>query len=105
MNKLKRILFVLFLTFVIQGCTKPEFRIAPPPEPPAAVNEQADFAENIMLSLLSVRRDIGTGIIGSGVLLEINGSPYMMTALHVIDHMVAADRRFKRSACRINTYS
>ena len=28
-----------------------------------------------------------------------------MTALHVIDHMVAADRTFKRSACRINTYS
>ena len=58
-----------------------------------------------MLSLISVRRDIGTGIIGSGVLLEIDGLPYMMTALHVVDHMVAADRRFKQSACRINTYT
>ena len=104
MNKLKHILFVLFLTFVVHGCAKPEFRIAPEPEPEAQ-NEQADFAENIMLSLLSVRRDIGTGIIGSGVLLEIDGLPYMMTALHVVDHMVAENRRFKESACRIDTYT
>ena len=104
MNKLKNILIVLFLISVVHGCTMPESRTAPPPEPETQI-DTADFAENIMLSLLSVRRDIGTGIIGSGVLLEIDGFPYMMTALHVIDHMVAADRRFKQSACRINTYT
>ena len=104
MNKLKHILFVLFLISFVYGCAKPESRISPPPEPETQV-DTADFAESIMLSLLSVRRDIGTGIIGSGVLLEIDGFPYMMTALHVIDHMVEADRRFKQSACRINTYT
>ena len=104
MNKLKNILIVLFLTFVVHGCTMPESRTAPPPEPETQI-DTADFAENIMLSLLSVRRDMGTGIIGSGVLLEIDGFPYMMTALHVVDHMVEADRRFKQSACRINTYT
>ena len=36
MNKLKNTLIVLFLIFVVHGCTMPEFRTAPPPEPPPA---------------------------------------------------------------------
>ena len=44
--------------------------------------------KRIMLSLLAVRLDVGGPVIGSGILVELEGAfPYMMTAYHVVDHM------------------
>ena len=105
MSKLKRLIFVLFLVFMTFGCTRTTFMMAPPPEPAPPEIETANFAENIMSSLLVVKRNMNTGIIGSGILIEINGLPYMMTALHVIDHMIHEDRTFKEAACHVDTYT
>ena len=104
MSKLKRLVFLLFLVFMTFGCAKPTFRIAPPPESTPQI-ETADFAEEIMSSLLAVKFNMNAGIIGSGILIEIDGLPYMMTALHVIDHMVDANQGFKEVACHVNTYT
>ena len=104
MCRLKRLIFVFFLVLTTFACTRTTFRIAPPPEPVPQI-EAADFAEEIMSSLLAVKHNMNTGVIGSGILIEIDGLPFMMTALHVIDHMIHEDRGFKQVACHVDVYT
>ena len=96
---------LLFLVLAVLSCTRTTFRIVEPTQQLTEEGASADFAEEIMLSLLAVRRNMNTGINGSGILVEIHGLPHMMTALHVIDHMVREDRPYKRTACHIDTYT
>ena len=66
----------------------------------------SDVGERIMLSLLAVRLDVGGPVIGSGILVELEGAfPYMMTAYHVVDHMFERGTTFKQSACHVDVYS
>ena len=66
----------------------------------------SDVGERIMLSLLAVRLDVGGPVIGSGILVELDGAfPYMMTAYHVVDHMFERGTTFKQSACHVGVYS
>jgi len=63
------------------------------------------FAEEIMQSLIAVRLEMGGPVIGSGILVDIDGSPYMMTALHVVDHMIRQGVPVIEVACRVDTYT
>ena len=104
MYKLKCLIFLFFLVLTGLSCSRTTFRIVEPTQQLREEDASADFAEEIMLSLLAVRRNMNTGIIGSGILVEINGLPHMMTAYHVIDHMIREDRSFKDTACHIDVY-
>ena len=105
MYKLKYLILLLSLVFTGLSCGRTTFRIVEPTQQLREEDASADFAEEIMLSLLAVRRNMNTGIIGSGILVEINGLPHMMTALHVIDHMIREDRPYKDTACHIDVYT
>ena len=76
-----------------------------PEEEPRRQIETADFAEEIMASLLTVKHNMNSGVIGSGVLVLIDGLPFMMTALHVIDHMIAGNQAMKEVVCHVDTYT
>ena len=67
--------------------------------------KEYNLGERIMLSLLAVRVDAAGPVIGSGVYVEVGGLPYMMTAYHVVDHMVEREQPTKQSACHVDVYS
>tara|TARA_R100001594_G_scaffold150409_1_gene211477 strand:- start:195 stop:788 length:594 start_codon:yes stop_codon:yes gene_type:complete len=54
---------------------------------------------------MAIRFDMGGNVVGAGTLISIHGLPYMVTALHVVDHMVLNDRPFKDTACHIDPYT
>jgi len=104
----KHLLFALFLGVLMIGCTagcaRTSITAAPVQEPRRQI-ETADFAEEIMASLLTVKHNMNSGVIGSGILVLIDGLPFMMTALHVIDHMIAGNQAMKEVVCHVDTYT
>ena len=63
MYKLKYLFLLLLLVFTACGCSRTTFRIVEPAQQLREEDASADFAEEIMLSLLAVRRNMNTGII------------------------------------------
>ena len=66
---------------------------------------QAHFAEHLLESLISVRLAQGGPITGSGILLSLDGLPYMMTALHVVADFLLSKSPVEGVACHIDPYT
>ena len=108
-REIKRIKFVLFVLILslTSCCISPTAITESPQENSYSFEYEKELTleERIMMSLIVVRRDRLGPVIGSGILVQIDGDPYMMTAYHVVDHMYDADITFKDSACHVDVYS
>lgn len=100
---LKRLFFLFFFMITTFGCTSTSVIISP--ELTHETSDTVAVGEEIMLSLLAVRRDAGGPIVGSGIFVDVDGVPYMMTAFHVVERMILEKRPTKRSACYIDVYT
>ena len=103
MPKLKHTVLLLFLVLATLCCTSTSVIITP--ETVRETSDNIAVGEKIMLSLLAVRLNEGGPIIGSGVLVDVDGVPYMMTAFHVVARMIQENRTSKQTACHINVYT
>lgn len=104
MHKLTQVFILYCLVFLTSCCTRTTLTIPEQPDAPPEI-ESAELAEQILRSLIAIRFNEGGEISGSGTLISVDGIPHMITAAHVIRHMILSDQSVKDVACYIETYS
>ena len=105
MSICSRLVFPFCFVLATSCCSRTTVVPQDPPPPVVMEMGQADFAETLLQSLISVRFAEGGPITGSGILLSLDGLPYMMTALHVVSAFLMSKTPVEGVACHIEPYT